>query len=227
MASLVKSLALDTLIVGDSREELRSLPSDFVHLILSDIPYGIGIEDWDILHDNTNSAFSGSSPAQEKAGAIFRRRGKPINGWSEADRGIPKEYYDWCSSWAAEWLRVLKPGGTAFVFAGRRYAHRCVCALEDAGFSSAWSLTGVATKLRRKSGKVGEWETCAHRLNQFYGLRNPTKLVPPSLTMLLPMGSVLSMRRNTLGMFVGLITSSIAGSPLRRPGCTQPKSRPS
>jgi len=153
MASLVKSLALDTLIVGDSREELRSLPSDFVHLILSDIPYGIGIEDWDILHDNTNSAFSGSSPAQEKAGAIFRRRGKPINGWSEADRGIPKEYYDWCSSWAAEWLRVLKPGGTAFVFAG--YAHRCVCALEDAGFSFkdmlAWTRERAPHRAQRVS----------------------------------------------------------------------------
>ena len=33
-----------------------------------------------------------------------------------------------------EWLRVLKPGASCFVFAGRRYAHRCICALEDAGF---------------------------------------------------------------------------------------------
>ncbi|MGH9450618.1 MAG: DNA-methyltransferase [Terriglobia bacterium] len=128
-------LPLDTLIVGDSTETLQTFPPASVHLILSDIPYGIGAEDWDVLHDNTNSAFLGSSPAQEKSGAIFRKRGKPINGWSEADRAIPSQYYDWCSSWAAEWLRVLKPGGTAFAFAGRRYAHRCICALEDAGFS--------------------------------------------------------------------------------------------
>lgn len=135
MSSFTNTLNPDAIIVGDSTQELRTLPSDSVHLILSDIPYGIGVEDWDILHDNKNSALSGTSPAQEKAGAIFRRRGKPINGWSEADRAIPKEYYDWCSTWAAEWLRVLKPGGTAFVFAGRRYAHRCICALEDTGFS--------------------------------------------------------------------------------------------
>jgi site-specific DNA-methyltransferase (adenine-specific) len=154
MASFVTSLELDSLIVGDSREALRSLPSDFVHLILSDIPYGIGVEDWDILHDNTNSAFSGSSPAQEKAGAIFRRRGKPINGWSEADRAIPKEYYDWCSSWAAEWLRVLKPGGTAFVFAGRRYAHRCICALEDAGFSFKDMLAWVRERAPHRAQRV-------------------------------------------------------------------------
>ena len=130
-------LPLDAVLVGDStRRRFVPFPSDSVHLILeSDIPYGIGAEDWDVLHDNTNSAYMGTSPAQLKAGAIFRKRGKPINGWSEADRSIPKQYYDWCSIWAPEWIRVLKPGGTAFVFAGRRYAHRCICALEDAGFS--------------------------------------------------------------------------------------------
>ena len=29
---------------------------------------------------------------------------------------------------------MLKPGASCFIFAGRRYAHRCICALEDAGF---------------------------------------------------------------------------------------------
>lgn len=129
------SRVLDSVVLGDSSALMRDLPSSSVHLILSDIPYGIGAEDWDVLHDNTNSAFLGSSPAQQKAGAIFKKRGKPINGWSEADREIPKQYYDWCSTWAAEWVRVLKPGGTAFIFAGRRFAHRCICALEDVGFS--------------------------------------------------------------------------------------------
>lgn len=128
-------LPLDTVINGDSISLIKELPSSAVHLILSDIPYGIGAEDWDVLHENTNSAFLGSSPAQEKAGAVFKKRGKPINGWSEADREIPAQYYRWCSTWATEWFRVLKPGGTAFIFAGRRFSHRCICALEDAGFS--------------------------------------------------------------------------------------------
>ncbi len=114
---------------------IRELPDNSVHLILSDIPYGIGTEDWDVLHDNTNSAYLGSSPAQQKAGVIFKKRGKPINGWSKADREIPHQYYEWCSKWAAEWLRVLKPGGSAIIFAGRRLGHRSISALEDAGFS--------------------------------------------------------------------------------------------
>lgn len=57
-----------------------------------------------------------------------------LKGWSEADKNISIEYYNWCSSRAKEWLRVLKPGASCFIFAGRRFSHRCVCALEDAGF---------------------------------------------------------------------------------------------
>jgi len=120
---------------GDSLTLLSEFSDDSVDLILSDIPYGIAAEDWDVLHENTNSALRGRSPAQSKAGAIFRSRGKPINGWSQADRRIPHEYYDWCAQWAPQWLRVLRPGGSAIVFAGRRHAPRCVAALEDAGFN--------------------------------------------------------------------------------------------
>lgn len=140
---------------GDSLELVRQLPDSSVDLILSDIPYGIGFADWDVLHKNTNSALLGSSPAQVKAGAVFKRRGKPINGWSEADRGISKEYYDWCAGWAGEWLRVLKPGGSAIVFAGRRYAPRCVVALEDAGFCFrdmlAWMRPAAVHRAQRLS----------------------------------------------------------------------------
>lgn len=149
-----EALPLNQVILGDSVTLLKSLPPFSVHLILSDIPYGIGAEDWDVLHDNTNSAFLGSSPSQEKAGAIFKRRGKPINGWSEADREIPRQYYDWCSSWAAEWFRILKPGGTVFIFAGRRFSHRCICALEDAGFSFKDMLSWVRDRAPHRAQRV-------------------------------------------------------------------------
>lgn len=123
------------LIYDDCNKYLPTLDGNSIHLILSDIPYGIGAEEWDVLHNNTNSALLGNSPAQRKVGAVFKKRGKPINGWSEADKAIPKEYQAWCSQWASQWYRVLKPGASAIVFAGRRYAHRCIVAMEDAGFS--------------------------------------------------------------------------------------------
>jgi site-specific DNA-methyltransferase (adenine-specific) len=159
---------------GDSLEVLRTVPDASVHLILSDIPYGIGFDDWDVLHANTNSAFMGSSPAQERAGSVFRRRGKPINGWSEADGNIPKEYYEWCKQWAPEWLRVLKPGGSALVFAGRRFAHRCACALEDSGFNVRDLLSWVrprATHRAQRLSIVFERRADAERAEAWQGWR--------------------------------------------------------
>jgi site-specific DNA-methyltransferase (adenine-specific) len=107
-----------------------------------------------VLHDNTNSALLGTSPAQVRAGAVFKHRGKPINGWSQADRQIPRQYYDWCSQWAGDWLRVLKPGGSAIVFAGRRCGHRCVAALEDAGFSYKDMLAWIRPKAPHRAQRL-------------------------------------------------------------------------
>jgi len=147
--------SLDSVSVEDGITATKSLDDCGIHLILSDIPYGIGADEWDVLHNNTNSALLGTSPAQIKAGAVFRRRGKPLNGWSEADRQIPGEYQRWCESFASEWLRVLKPGGSALVFAGRRLAHRCVAAFEDAGFtfkdSLAWLRESAPHRAQRLS----------------------------------------------------------------------------
>ena len=141
--------------VADGIAAVKMIAESRVHLILSDIPYGIGVETWDVLHSNTNSAYLGASPAQAKAGSVFRRRGKPLNGWSKADRKIPCEYQRWCESFASEWLRVLKPGGSAFVFAGRRLSHRCIVAFEDAGFtfkdSLAWLRESAAHRAQRLS----------------------------------------------------------------------------
>jgi len=153
--SIGDRIALDSVYCADGIAEMSAIPASSVHLILSDIPYGIGLDDWDVLHSNTNSALLGSSPAQLRAGAVFRRRGKPLNGWSQADRRIPLEYQQWCASFASEWLRILKPGGSALVFAGRRLSHRCIVAFEDAGFtfkdSLAWLREGAVHRAQRLS----------------------------------------------------------------------------
>ena len=158
-------ISFDMVAQTDGIKAVGKLPRECAHLILSDIPYGIGTDEWDVLHNNTNSAFRGSSPAQVKAGAIFKRRGKPLNGWSEADRQIPAEYQSWCASFAGAWLRVLKPGGSAVIFAGRRFSHRCVVAFEDAGFtfkdSLAWLRDTAPHRAQRLSvvfGKRGDTE---------------------------------------------------------------------
>lgn len=148
------SLTPGNIYQGDSLTLVQQVESDSVHLILSDIPYGIGEDDWDVLHKNSNSAYLGSCEAQRKAGAVFQKRRKPINGWSKADRNIPKEYQEWCAKWASEWFRIVKPGATVFVFAGRRLSHRCVCAMEDAGFSFKDGLAWIKTQAPHRAQRL-------------------------------------------------------------------------
>lgn len=103
-------IELNKVYNGDSIKLIQEVPSSTVDLILSDIPYGISYDSWDVLHNNTNSALGGQSKAQNKNSA-FKRRGKPLNGWSEADKQIPYEYQKWCSTWAESWLDSLKARG--------------------------------------------------------------------------------------------------------------------
>lgn len=53
-----------------------------------------------------------------------------------------RAFQEWCGVWAAECLRVLKPGGHLLAFGGSRTWHRLAAAVEDAGFeirdSIAW-----------------------------------------------------------------------------------------
>lgn len=146
---------MNELLLGDSIQLMDCFAPNSVHAIISDIPYGIGCDDWDVLHRNQNTAYGGASSAQLAARGLFKRRGKPLNGWSEADKKIPLEYQQWCASWAGSWFRVLNPGGSCFIFAGRRYAHRCIVALEDAGFTFkdmlSWEKDAAAQRAQRLS----------------------------------------------------------------------------
>lgn len=145
---------MNEILLGDSIVKIKEIEEESVHLILSDIPYGISYDEWDVIHENTNTSLLGASPAQEKS-SVFKKRGKPLNGWSQADKQIPKQYYEWCMSWAKEWYRVLKPGSSCFIFAGRRMSHRCICAMEDSGFifkdMISWEKDAAAHRAQRVS----------------------------------------------------------------------------
>lgn len=120
------------LMLGDCLERMKEIPDGSVDALISDIPYGISISNWDVLHTNKNSALLGSSPAQTKSG-LFKSRGKPINGWSGTDENIQKEYSQWCLSWLSEAFRILKPASPLLVMTGRQMQHRFTVAAEDSG----------------------------------------------------------------------------------------------
>lgn len=124
---------LNQITYGDAILYIPQLADDSIHCVVSDIPYGISLDDWDVLHKNTNSALLGQSPAQiGKSG--FKRRGKPIRGWSASDKNIPMEYQLWCYSWAQPLYLKMKEGASVFLFGARRTIHRLIIAMEDSGF---------------------------------------------------------------------------------------------
>ena len=145
---------LNTITLGDCRQHIHNLTDASIDLFLSDIPYGINLDDWDVLHNNTNSALLGQSPAQHgKSG--FKRRGKPINGWAQSDRNSGLEYQEWCESWCHDLFPKMKDGSFLFVFGARRTIHRVINAFEDSGFLLkdilAWKKSSAHHRAQRIS----------------------------------------------------------------------------
>lgn len=144
----------DKITLGDCRNHIPLLPDNSIDLFLSDIPYGISLDDWDVLHENTNSALLGQSPAQ-KGKSAFKRRGKPINGWSQSDRNIGKEYQAWCQSWIELLMPKMTVGASLFVFGARRTIHRVINVFEDNGFllkdMLAWKKPSAHHRAQRLS----------------------------------------------------------------------------
>jgi site-specific DNA-methyltransferase (adenine-specific) len=166
----MKEIYLDKITLGDCRKHIPLLSENSIDLFLSDIPYGISLDDWDVLHENTNSALLGQSPAQ-KGKSAFKRRGKPINGWSQADRNIGKEYQEWCQSWAKLLMPKMKMGSSLFIFGARRTIHRAINAFEDSGFllkdMLAWKKPSAHHRAQRISivferrgleKQAGQWQ---------------------------------------------------------------------
>lgn len=141
------------LFQGDCNEILQQLPTESIDIVMTDIPYGIDYSEWDTLHANTNNALGGASIHQAKD-TSFKRRGKPINGWSRADKQIPIEYQAWCETWATELYRVTKEGSPILIFSSRRLQHRVAQALENQGFLVRDVLIWKKDKCNAKAQRI-------------------------------------------------------------------------
>jgi DNA modification methylase len=129
---------------------MRTLPDSSVDSVCCDPPYGLGFmgKDWDnaaALH-RPPSAAAGDTPL-----ARFRTGKGPA---AVTFDGIA--FQAWCQQWAAECLRVLKPGGHLLAFGGTRTWHRLACAVEDAGFEIRDSLAWMHGQGFPKSQNVSK-----------------------------------------------------------------------
>lgn len=109
-----------TLLTGDCREVLKTLPDSSIDSVVTDPPYHL-----------TTGKKGGSGPASVNLESPYGRAriGTGFMGmvWDGGD--VAHDAAMW-----AEVLRVLKPGGHLLSFSGSRTYHRMACAIEDAGF---------------------------------------------------------------------------------------------
>ena len=150
---------LVTLYHGDCLDVLRELPDASVDAVVTDPPYGLEFmgKDWDAPWKQADALAAGRM-ARETIGDVrqpgddaFTDGAGPF-GRAKVRHGMAASYGSsssasaafgvWCEQWAAECLRVLKPGGHILAFGGTRMWHRLAAGIEDAGFeirdSMAW-----------------------------------------------------------------------------------------
>lgn len=111
-------------LFGDCVERLKELPDNCIDSIVTDPPYGLEFmgKDWDAPWKDART----DSRSRVRHGHAASYKVNPAK--------TGQQFQAWCEQWAAECLRVLKPGGHILSFGGTRTYHRMVCAIEDAGF---------------------------------------------------------------------------------------------
>lgn len=147
----------------DCRTGLAALKSASVSLVLTDPPYFTdGLDaSWDEERLRRRTA---------AAGAV---KGLPVGMKFDPRQGT--RLADFLRPIAAEWLRVLKPGGFALCFSQGRLVHHVAMSIEEAGFEIrdllAWRYEGQAKAFtqthfvrRRKDLSEAEQERRIHAL---------------------------------------------------------------
>jgi site-specific DNA-methyltransferase (adenine-specific) len=122
------------LYAGDCVEVMAELPAESVDAVVTDPPYGLEFmgKEWDAPWRGTADSHAEARTRRAAEMADESKRRYIASAVNAYQAGAP--FQAWCETWAAEALRVLKPGGHLLAFGGTRTYHRLACAIEDAGF---------------------------------------------------------------------------------------------
>lgn len=127
-----------SILVGDCIELMRQMPDNSVDSVVTDPPYGIRFmgKSWDGQDIESRAAYRDSMPSADIAcGATGGHRSMAAEaGKYDLTPGGMKAFQSFTFEWAAEALRVLKPGGYLLSFAAARTYHHMAVGIEMAGF---------------------------------------------------------------------------------------------
>ncbi|RIT46124.1 site-specific DNA-methyltransferase [Mycobacteroides abscessus] len=114
----------------------RMFPDCSVDAVITDPPYGIAFmgKDWDQPGAFGSERRNGSPQRTQREGLAMDA------GRYDLSPAAMLNFQRWCTAWATECLRILKPGGHLLAFGGSRTWHRLAAAIEDAGFETRDSI---------------------------------------------------------------------------------------
>lgn len=133
----------------------RMFPDCSVDAVITDPPYGIAFmgKDWDQPGAFGSERRNGSPQRTQREGLAMDA------GRDDLSPAAMLNFQRWCTAWATECLRILKPGGHLLAFGGSRTWHRLAAAIEDAGFeirdSIAWLYAQGFPKSMNLQGGLG------------------------------------------------------------------------
>jgi site-specific DNA-methyltransferase (adenine-specific) len=149
--------------LGDCLEVLKTIPDNSIDAVITDPPYGLGFmnKEWDspeklrqLTQREADRSAERKAEGKSPTDAPFSKSVPPGLAIKGAKEG--KWFQEWCELWAAECLRILKPGGHILSFSAPRTYHRMATAFEDAGFEIRDQLMWVFGSGFPKSHNIGK-----------------------------------------------------------------------
>jgi DNA modification methylase len=165
-----KKIPLNTIMLGDCLDKLKTIPDNSIDLIVTDPPFGIGFmgKAWDTfkpgyVHQRMVKDNRRVQTVRKEPGHYYAANPADIAGSYDRSPKANRAFGEFINKVSTESLRVLKPGAFMFMFMTPRQdsLSRSIVGIEDAGFKIGFTpmfwtyATGFpkANNIGKKHGK--------------------------------------------------------------------------